>query len=215
LDVGCGISSILSDLIENEHTGQLIGIDYSKSAINFMKAKYDGKYSNLKFLEMDARLMQDISNESCDVVIDKATMDGNFCNPNGPEFVEAVAFQVGRVLVSGGIFVIISHMLPLDEEGWVQHVLPAMNKGHQSAQMEENKSNGKFEIIINTPTSTTPTSAESSVEQDQAESAFPHVCIIKKLRSYPTRTQRTKSADDHDDDELIISVKRKLHNLDP
>jgi len=76
----------LIDMQKHGHTGQLMGIDYSQSAISYMQQQITEMKDDIidrtkiAFLHMDARNMS-FANESFDIVIDKATIDGSFAFP--------------------------------------------------------------------------------------------------------------------------------------
>ena len=67
--IGCGNSSIGSDMVSNGYT-DLENIDYSSKVVHKMKTRYPDQ----KYLEMDIRDLK-YPDSSVDVVLDKATID--------------------------------------------------------------------------------------------------------------------------------------------
>lgn len=73
---------------------------------------------------MDATNMEHIPDDCFDIVLDKALLDTLLCSENNLQKVEDYLFEIYRVLKSTGIFIIISHGLPLsrldyfDQDKW-------------------------------------------------------------------------------------------------
>eukprot|EP01121_Diplochlamys_sp_Union-15-3_P017867 TRINITY_DN6382_c0_g1_i2.p1 TRINITY_DN6382_c0_g1~~TRINITY_DN6382_c0_g1_i2.p1 ORF type:complete len:169 (-),score=36.14 TRINITY_DN6382_c0_g1_i2:23-529(-) len=145
-------------MYKDKYTGELIGIDYSPTAIAEMTKKRDQiGAETIKFIEMDATQMKFGVNEF-DIVIDKATTDGLISNPKGGEFIELISDHVGRVLKPEGIYVIISHLEPQDHNWLSNYLLPPLTADPKF----------KWKILVN------------SVEASKSEVKPPNVYLITK-----------------------------------
>ena len=71
LEIGCGTSRLLPGLRDNNHTGMLIGTDFSETVCKYMQEKHKG----MCFKKMDARDMQSIKSDSVDVLLDKGCLN--------------------------------------------------------------------------------------------------------------------------------------------
>lgn len=128
LIIGCGNSPFSFDLYDDGYKN-ITNVDYSKNVIQNMKQKDKETYGDNNSLDdepkmiwkdMDMIHMDEFTNESFDVVIDKAgidailTKEGDVWNPN-PKVIEDVyqiCSHVSRILNKGGYFLSISFMQP-------------------------------------------------------------------------------------------------------
>mmetsp|Transcript_3275 Transcript_3275/g.3238 ORF Transcript_3275/g.3238 Transcript_3275/m.3238 type:complete len:222 (+) Transcript_3275:17-682(+) len=119
---GCGSSRLGPDLYDAGYTN-ITHIDTSMIVINQMNDRYFDR-EEMEFTFMDATNMEHIPDDCFDIVLDKALLDTLLCSENNLQKVEDYLFEIYRVLKSTGIFIIISHGLPLsrldyfDQDKW-------------------------------------------------------------------------------------------------
>eukprot|EP01062_Namystynia_karyoxenos_P042276 TRINITY_DN30847_c0_g1_i1.p1 TRINITY_DN30847_c0_g1~~TRINITY_DN30847_c0_g1_i1.p1 ORF type:complete len:305 (+),score=88.15 TRINITY_DN30847_c0_g1_i1:70-915(+) len=126
LDVGCGVSAFLADARKSGHKGRLVGIDFSRRAVEVSRERYGG-VAGLEIQVGDARRMP-FADASFDLVLDKATMDGQLCgarglSPRGPA--AQTAAECARVLRPGGLYCVVTWRGPGRSGGldWLEQVL--------------------------------------------------------------------------------------------
>lgn len=113
LIVGCGTSRLSEDLFDQGFTN-ITNIDLSSVCIQIMKDKYtDTPKASMPFKEMDVTDMSDYSDQSFDVVIDKATLDSLLCGDNSADSVPKMTSEISRVLKDDGRFITVSYGQPL------------------------------------------------------------------------------------------------------
>lgn len=119
-------STQLSDLRERAGArGRLVGVDYAASAVALCRRTRAAE--GVEYLRMDARKMR-FPDESFDVVLDKATLDGQLC---GRGAAAATCREVGRVLRPGGAYILVTWRGPSRAGGlsWLLDlVLPALRE---------------------------------------------------------------------------------------
>ena len=118
LIVGCGNSNFSSDLYDDGYTN-IVNIDYSQNVIEKMKLKNSHR-NKMTWVVMDMTNMNPFSNESFDVVIDKAAMDAimteenDVWNPdeNVIHMARLMCQHISRILVPNGYHLHISFAQP-------------------------------------------------------------------------------------------------------
>jgi SAM-dependent methyltransferase len=123
VDLGCGNSSLLSDMINDAEFRALaaslcspsrvsssrvfVGIDYSPPAVDRQRDLLAGVVDAEVYVA-DARHMENVlGNSSVACVIDKATLDCIDCSGQAEDGI-AVVREVHRVLIPGGLFVVVT-----------------------------------------------------------------------------------------------------------
>lgn len=61
---------------------------------------------------MDARKMEYVPDQCFDLIIDKALMDALVCSENNLRDIQSYLREIGRILKTGGVFLMISHAPP-------------------------------------------------------------------------------------------------------
>jgi SAM-dependent methyltransferase len=127
LDVGCGVSDIFHDMMQDGFTGKLIGVDNVPLVVERCQEKYV-QSPNVSFMVADIRkLTEHFSSESIDIVLDKATSDGVLCSKASAITTPQIYLGVGALLKPGGVFVICSVNEP--SHGWfTDYVLPSLTE---------------------------------------------------------------------------------------
>mmetsp|Transcript_19498 Transcript_19498/g.23358 ORF Transcript_19498/g.23358 Transcript_19498/m.23358 type:complete len:230 (+) Transcript_19498:77-766(+) len=135
LIIGCGNSNLSEELYDDGYK-KITSIDYSEVAISLMSTRSINTRPELKYLVMDATVMQPLAGISFDACIDKGTMDSMLCLPQPQATIRAYLKEINRVLKPGGKALIFSYGNPhermdyFEEEGNVKwkevnvHVLP-------------------------------------------------------------------------------------------
>ena len=77
LIIGCGNSRMPEEMYEDGYQ-HITSIDLSFSAIKLQNEEYKDKFSNLTFMQMDARTLQ-FKDDYFDLVIDKGLLDALTC----------------------------------------------------------------------------------------------------------------------------------------
>lgn len=108
---GCGNSNMLEDMAKDGFE-KIIGADLSRVVIEQMKIKC-AEYPQIKFFQ-GTMTDTDLPAGSVDAVIDKALLDSLLCSDTGPVTVSQYVYEVERLLVDTGVFIIISHGTPED-----------------------------------------------------------------------------------------------------
>eukprot|EP01051_Picozoa_sp_SAG22_P016494 SAG22_NODE_2339_length_2690_cov_2.159012_3_plen_154_part_00 len=81
LEIGCGNSNLLHDMRSAGYTGTMHGIDYSPTVVAQMAARLPAD-SGINCAVMDVRLLTEFGDGQFDVVMDKATLDGETAKPS-------------------------------------------------------------------------------------------------------------------------------------
>ena len=108
LYVGCGTSKLAEDLYIDE-IRNVTNIDFSENAIKIMEDRYKEQKVEMKYKKMNVTNMEEFTNESFNVVFDKALLDSVICGENALPIVDKMINEIYRVMVNGGFYIIISN----------------------------------------------------------------------------------------------------------
>ena len=108
LYVGCGTSKLAEDLYIDE-IRNVTNIDFSENAIKIMEDRYKEQKVEMKYKKMNVTNMEEFTNESFNVVFDKALLDSVICGENALPIVDKMINEIYRVMVNGGYYIIISN----------------------------------------------------------------------------------------------------------
>ncbi len=108
LYVGCGTSKLAEDLYIDE-IRNVTNIDFSENAIKIMEDRYKEQKVEMKYKKMNVTNMEEFTNESFNVVFDKALLDSVLCGENALPIVDKMINEIYRVMVNGGFYIIISN----------------------------------------------------------------------------------------------------------
>ena len=108
LYVGCGTSKLAEDLYIEEITN-VTNIDFSENAIKIMEDRYKEQKVEMKYKKMNATNMEEFTNGSFNVVLDKALLDSVLCGENALPIVDKMINEIYRVMVNGGYYIVISN----------------------------------------------------------------------------------------------------------
>jgi SAM-dependent methyltransferase len=109
LMLGCGNSPFSADMYDAGYHN-IVNIDYSEIVISAMQERHGSERPGMEWRVMDMTDMSEFTDESFDVVIDKATMDammtaeGDVWNPSQVcvDQARSICQHVSRILVPGG-----------------------------------------------------------------------------------------------------------------
>jgi ubiquinone/menaquinone biosynthesis C-methylase UbiE len=87
LYVGCGTSKLAEDLYIDE-IRNVTNIDFSENAIKIMEDRYKEQKVEMKYKKMNVTNMEEFTNESFNVVFDKALLDSVLCGENALPIVD-------------------------------------------------------------------------------------------------------------------------------
>ena len=138
LDIGCGLSSLFSDLLNSGFTGPFVGIDSSPSIIHQRRyapspfpptpASITFDQRNLFTFDPPFRTSHADEEGRYGLIVDKATSDGMMCDEANMEGVGRMYEMVGWSLSPGGTFLLVSVQEP--ESGWfVDALVPGLMGG--------------------------------------------------------------------------------------
>lgn len=105
LVVGCGNSAFSGELCQAGYR-KIANIDVSAAAVQKMADRF--KELNMDWLVMDATEMT-FDDGRFSVAVDKGTLDAMMSSPTGADVASAMIAEVWRVLLPGGIFILVSH----------------------------------------------------------------------------------------------------------
>ena len=108
LNIGCGTSKLAEDLYIDE-IKNVTNIDFSENAIKIMEDRYKEQKVEMKYKKMNVTNMEEFTNESFNVVFDKALLDSVLCGENALPIVDKMINEIYRVLVNGGYYIVISN----------------------------------------------------------------------------------------------------------
>ena len=108
LYVGCGTSKLAEDLYIDE-IRNVTNIDFSENAIKIMEDRYKEQKVEMKYKKMNATNMEEFTNGSFNVVLDKALLDSVLCGENALPIVDKMINEIYRVMVNGGYYIVISN----------------------------------------------------------------------------------------------------------
>ena len=74
-----------------------------------MEDRYKEQKVEMKYKKMNATNMEEFTNESFNVVFDKALLDSVLCGENALPIVDKMINEIYRVMVNGGYYIIISN----------------------------------------------------------------------------------------------------------
>ncbi|KAH8033994.1 hypothetical protein HPB51_018505 [Rhipicephalus microplus] len=123
LIIGCGNSTLSTDLYDCTSCKNITSIDISEVVIRQMNDKCGSLRPQMRFLQMDAAQM-DFKDEEFTVILDKGLVDALTPDKDCPAKLYAVLKEVSRVLRVGGRFLCISLLQ--------SHVLQALLKWFSS-----------------------------------------------------------------------------------
>ena len=146
LDLGCGLSSLFTELIADRFTGPLIGADTAPSVIREQRdrwaaaAQRDGSsgigaavdvlFEQRDLFRFDAHWQSEneLEHERYGLIVDKATSDGMMCSDDNARGICSLYEMVGWSLRPGGVFLVVSVQEPTG--GWcLELLLPSLVKG--------------------------------------------------------------------------------------
>ena len=201
LDVGCGLSSLFSDLITSGFSGPFVGIDSSPSIIQQRRSNplppppHPSSPPSITFhprdlFTFDPTFRQSHSDEEglYGLIVDKATSDGMMCDEANVEGIGRMYEMIGWCLKPGGTFLLVSVQEP--ESMWFAGALvPGL--------MEGDGARHGWHITVH--------SIESSQYYD-GESEGPNVYVcIKGERERRSRAAKERGENDE------VTVVRKYH----
>ena len=108
LYVGCGTSKLAEDLYIDE-IRNVTNIDFSENVIKIMEDRYKEQKVEMKYKKMNATNMEEFTNGSFNVVLDKALLDSVLCGENALPIVDKMINEIYRVMVNGGYYIVISN----------------------------------------------------------------------------------------------------------
>jgi len=111
LVLGVGRSNIIECLYKHGFR-DITAVDISPTVISKMQKKY-AALTGVDFIAMDARELITLSSDTFTAVIDKAMIDALFCMSDFNDSVNRAYKEVFRVLKMDGIFLSVSHAIPL------------------------------------------------------------------------------------------------------
>jgi len=111
LVVGLGRSNII-EVLYKKGFRDITAVDISPMVISKMQKKYE-HLTGVDFIAMDAREMITLASDSFTAVIDKAMIDALFCMSDFNDSVNRAYSEIFRVLRMDGVFLSVSHAIPL------------------------------------------------------------------------------------------------------
>ena len=86
----------------------MTNVDFSGTLIHDLRKQCDSLYHGLNFIELDCRNMNQLPDESFDLVIEKGLIDSVLCNSDPQRSIAQVLGEACRVLKTSGSLVSIS-----------------------------------------------------------------------------------------------------------
>lgn len=122
-DVGTGNGHLLFQLLEEGFKGNMVGIDYSETSVQFAKDIAARKNYQVKFERSDVLHANDPfmsqNNEAFDLVLDKGTLDAialsNEQYENGLTGFQIYPYNVSKLIRRGGVLLVTSCNFTQDE----------------------------------------------------------------------------------------------------
>ncbi|EFJ52055.1 hypothetical protein VOLCADRAFT_56160 [Volvox carteri f. nagariensis] len=105
LHVGCGNSNFQEGMAKDGYN--VINTDISEVVIEQMRSKH-ANVPNLHYVVSDCRNMSEFLDCQFGSVIDKGTVDALLCSKDAAENIRSMFREVSRVLVPGGVFLLIT-----------------------------------------------------------------------------------------------------------
>ena len=109
LVAGCGSSNMLGDMANDGYT-DIIGADLSRVVMTQLKYRYQD-YPQISFFQ-GTMTDTDLPEGSIGAVVDKGLFDALLCTQTGATTVAQYVFEVERLLVDNGVWIIISYGSP-------------------------------------------------------------------------------------------------------
>ncbi|PFH34006.1 putative methyltransferase [Besnoitia besnoiti] len=110
LVLGCGTSRVSEEMYAEGYKS-IVNVDYSSVCITNMQRRCADK-EEMTFLQMNALDMSQLGNHEFNLVFDKGTMDCVLCGDNSFDNVAKMLREVSRVLVPGGVYIVVSYGQP-------------------------------------------------------------------------------------------------------
>eukprot|EP00968_Pinguiococcus_pyrenoidosus_P012599 scaffold1111_cov253-Pinguiococcus_pyrenoidosus.AAC.4 len=109
LELGCGQSALSAKLYDADVSKDIVAVDFSPKAIEFCKDNF--ARPGVAYEVADAReLSEDLG--TFDVVLDKGTIDANWCSAGGEKGIAEISASVYRALRPNGVFLSLSFTAP-------------------------------------------------------------------------------------------------------
>ena len=204
LDVGCGLSSLFSDLLASGFTGPFVGVDSSPSIIHQRRAQLPptppapSPLPTLSFEQRDLFLFDAAFRAShpdeearYGLVVDKATSDGMMCDDANAASIRRMYAMVAWSLRPGGTFLLVSVQEP-DSPWCVDLLIPSLLAG--SGQRHA------FHVTCHTI-------ASSEYYDGQHEGPNVYVCVKGERERRSRAAKRWAGADSADE----VTVIQKFH----
>lgn len=134
LDIGCGLSKIFDELSNDYFTGPFVGIDYSSVVINQCNKINKKKTYHYLTIDMMKKEKPSLPINSFGLIIDKGTTDGILCNKSHLSAISNMYEHVSNVLLSNGIFLIITIKTVDDTEWFEDCLIAALTRGGENQQ---------------------------------------------------------------------------------
>lgn len=118
-----------------------------------MEDRYKEQNVEMKYIRMNVTDMSSFQNDEFNLVIDKALLDAMLCGENAIPIVQKMITEVCRVLVQGGIYIIVSNgdeenrKMFFDENIWDYKML-TIEKTSKMIALDENPKNFHYIYIL-------------------------------------------------------------------
>ncbi|GIM07323.1 hypothetical protein Vretimale_11477, partial [Volvox reticuliferus] len=116
LQVGCGNSNFQEGMARDGY--QVVNTDISEVVIDQMRCKHKD-VPNLRYVVSDCRNMPEFLDCQFGSVIDKGTVDALLCSKDAADNIRSMFREISRVLVPGGVFLLITLGGPAQRLGLV------------------------------------------------------------------------------------------------
>ena len=107
LYIGCGTSTLGYDLHKQFSIGEVINVDFSKTAIDKMASKYTVK-KHCIYEVGDANKLR-FKKDLFDLIIDKGMFDSIMCSEDSRKSVDKMLTEMNRLLGENGYYIVISN----------------------------------------------------------------------------------------------------------
>ncbi|CAF1685404.1 unnamed protein product [Rotaria magnacalcarata] len=180
LDIGCGLSKIFDELLNDHFLGPFVGIDYAPIVIKQCKKASRNNNIHYLILNMLQKRKPDLSFDSFGLIVDKGTTDGILNNEGSLLGISTMYEHASSFLSSNGIFLIITIKTVHDTEWFEDCLIPSLIRGSQNQQT-------KFIIHFH----------ECATYTDGTENG-PNIFVIVKYdcKSYSLRSSTNQSKQD-------------------
>ena len=106
LHIGCGQSKLGADIYADGYCN-VLNMDISEACVRQIAAVYDTLYPKMHSRVMDMTCL-DLASASCEVILDKGSIDALMCTGSTPDGAWTSLGEFHRVLVPGGLYLIIT-----------------------------------------------------------------------------------------------------------